>query len=279
MALDDVPSIRALIVDDEPLARDRLRKLLDEAPAVTVVGEAEDGPEAVTAIREKDPDLVFLDVQMPGMSGIDVIEEIGREALPVTVFVTAYDQYAIKAFDLSAVDYLLKPFDDERFERALRRARRQIESQEDDAISDRLLRLLRERDPSLLDEADARDEPYLERIAVQGQGKARIVPVDTLTHITADGSYAELHTGDDTYVIRERMKTLAARLDPDEFVRVHRSAIVRLDEIELILRGGGGDYAVRLKEGTRVSVSRSRIDTLQDRLGVDVLQRENSKNS
>lgn len=279
MALNDAPSVRALIVDDEPLARDRLHELLEEAPAVTVVGEAEDGPEAVRAIREKDPDLVFLDVQMPGMSGIDVIGKIGQEAMPVTVFVTAYDQYAIKAFDLAAVDYLLKPFDDERFEQALHRARQQIENQEDDAISDRLLRLLRERNPSLLDEADTRDESYLERIAVQGQGKARIVPVDTLTHITADGSYAELHTGDDTYVIRERMKTLAARLDPDEFVRVHRSAIVRLDEIELILRGGGGDYAVRLKDGTRVSVSRSRIDTVQDRLGVDVLQREDSANS
>jgi two-component system LytT family response regulator len=273
MALDDSP-IRALIVDDEPLARERLHELLDEAPGVTVIGDAEDGPEALAAIQEQDPDLVFLDVQMPGMSGIDVIEKIGPDQMPVTVFVTAYDQYAIKAFDLAAVDYLLKPFDDERFEQALTRAREQIASQEDEAISERLLRLLQERDPSLLEEESARDEPYLERIAVQGRGKARIVPVDDLTHITADGSYAELHTTEDTYVIRERMKTLAARLDPDAFVRVHRSAIVRLDEIELILRGGGGDYAVRLNDGTRLSVSRSRIDELQDRLGVDVLQRD-----
>jgi two-component system LytT family response regulator len=278
MTLDDSP-IRALVVDDEPLARERLHELLDEAPGVAVIGDAEDGPEALAAIQEQDPDLVFLDVQMPGMSGIDVIEEIGPEAMPVTVFVTAYDQYAIKAFDLAAVDYLLKPFDDERFEQALQRAREQIASQEDEAISDRLLRLLRERDPSLLEEESERDDPYLERIAVQGRGKARIVPVDDLTHITADGSYAELHTGEDTYVIRERMKTLAARLDPEAFVRVHRSAIVRLDEIELILRGGGGNYAVRLNDGTRLSVSRSRIDELQDRLGVDVLQREDTMDS
>ena len=128
----------------------------------------------------------------------------------------------------------------------------------------------------MLDDADSNEESYLERIAVQGQGKARIVSVDDVTHIIADGSYAELHTDDDTYVIRERMKTLAARLDPDAFVRVHRSAIVQLDEIELVLRGGGGDYAVRLEEGTRVSVSRSRVDELQDRLGVDVLQRDDS---
>ncbi len=275
MTRDNTASIRALVVDDEPLARERLHELLHETPGVTVVGDAEDGPEAVDAIRDEDPDLVFLDVQMPGMSGIDVIEEVGQAEMPVTVFVTAYDQYAIKAFDLAAVDYLLKPFDDERFEEALRRARDHIESQED-AIPDRLLRLLRERDPSLLDDAESDEESYLERIAVQGRGKARIVPVDDVTHITADGSYAELHTDDDTYVIRERMKTLAARLDPDDFVRVHRSAIVRLDEIELVLRGGGGDYAVRLKEGARVSVSRSRVDELQDRLGVDVLQRDDS---
>ncbi|PSQ79071.1 MAG: DNA-binding response regulator [Bacteroidetes bacterium QS_1_63_11] len=275
MTFDDPASIRVLVVDDEPLARERLHELLHEAPGVTVMGTAEDGPEAVDAIRDESPDLVFLDVQMPGMSGIDVIEEVGQAEMPVTVFVTAYDQYAIKAFDLAAVDYLLKPFDDERFEEALRRARKHIESQED-AIPDRLLRLLHERDPSLLDDADSNEESYLERIAVQGRGKARIVSVDDITHIIADGSYAELHTDDDTYVIRERMKTLAARLDPDAFVRVHRSAIVQLDEIELILRGGGGDYAVRLKEGTRVSVSRSRVDELQDRLGVDALQRDDS---
>ena len=276
---NDASSIRTLIVDDEPLARERLHELLDEAPGVTVADDAEDGPEAVDAIREQAPGLVFLDVQMPGMSGIDVIEEIGQDRMPVTVFVTAYDQYAIKAFDLAAVDYLLKPFDYERFEQALRRAREQVASQDDDAISGRLLRLLRERDPSLLEEESARDAPYLERIAVQGRGKARIVPVDDLTHITADGSYAELHTGEDTHVIRERMKTLAARLDPDEFVRVHRSAIVRLNEIELILRGGGGNYAVRLNDGTRLSVSRSRIEELQDRLGVDVLQRDDATDS
>jgi len=275
MTFDDPASIRVLVVDDEPLARERLHELLHETPGVTVMGTAEDGPEAVDAIRDESPDLVFLDVQMPGMSGIDVIEEVGQAEMPVTVFVTAYDQYAIKAFDLAAVDYLLKPFDDERFEEALRRARKRIESQED-AIPDRLLRLLRERDPSVLDDPSSGEESYLERIAVQGQGKARIVSVDDITHITADGSYAELHTGDDTYVIRERMKTLTARLDPDAFVRVHRSAIVRLDEIEMVLRGGGGDYAVRLKDDTRVSVSRGRVGELQERLGVDVLQREDT---
>jgi len=270
------PPIRTLIVDDEPLARERLRELLDDRPDVTVIGEAEDGLEAAEVIRETEPDLVFLDVQMPGLNGIDVIEEVGREQMPVTVFVTAYDQYAIKAFDLAAVDYLLKPFDDERFEQAFERARDRIVDQDADAISRRLLRMLREKDPSLFEDETASEEPYLERIAVQGRGKARIVSVDEITHITADGSYAELHTPDGTHVIRERMKALASRLDPSEFVRVHRSAIVRLDEVELILRSGGGNYAVRLEDGTTVSVSRGRIEELQERLGVDVVQRDDS---
>ena len=269
-------TIRALIVDDEPLARERLRGLLDDRPDVAVIGEAEDGLAAAEAIQEQAPNLVFLDVQMPGLNGIDVIEEVGREQMPVTVFVTAYDQYAIKAFDLAAVDYLLKPFDDERFEQAFERARERIADQDTDAISRRLLHMLQEKDPSLLEDEAAPDEPYLERIAVQGRGKARIVSVDDITHITADGSYAELHTADGTHVIRERMKALAARLDPADFVRVHRSAIVRLDEVELILRSGGGNYAVRLEDGTTVSVSRGRIEELQERLGVDVVQRDDS---
>ena len=269
-------AIRTLIVDDEPLARERLRELLDHRPDVAVIGEAEDGLAAAEAIQEQAPNLVFLDVQMPGLNGIDVIEEVGREQMPVTVFVTAYDQYAIRAFDLAAVDYLLKPFDDERFEQAFERARNRIADRDTDAISRRLLRMLQEKDPSLLEDETAPDEPYLERIAVQGRGKARIVSVDDITHITADGSYAELHTADGTHVIRERMKALAARLDPADFVRVHRSAIVRLDEVELILRSGGGNYAVRLEDGTTVSVSRGRIEELQERLGVDVVQRDDS---
>lgn len=275
MSSSNPPPLEALIVDDEPLARERLRELLDDRHDVTVVGEADDGLDAVELIRDKRPDLVFLDVQMPGMSGIDVVEEVGREEMPVTVFVTAYDQYAIKAFDLAAIDYLLKPFDDERFEEALTRARERIVDQEADTISRRLVTLLKERDPELLEEVNSADDgSYLERIAVQGRGKVRIVSVEDISHITADGSYAELHTADDTYVIRERMKTLASRLDPRQFVRVHRSVIVRIDEVEMILRGGGGDYGVRLRDGTTLSVSRGRIDELQDRLGVDVIQRE-----
>ncbi len=266
-------SLRILIVDDEPLARDRLEELLAERTDVSTVAAATDGMEAIGALRSRDFDLVFLDVQMPGRSGIDVIEAVGVDAMPTTVFVTAYDEYAVQAFDLAAVDYLLKPFDDARFEQAMERARDRIDDRAADALSQRLLRMLKERDPSLLEEDAPSDEPFLERIAVQGRGQARIVSVDDITHITADGSYAELHTSDGTYPVRERMKTLASRLDPEAFVRVHRSAIVRLDEIELLLRGSGGDYGVRLQDGTTVSVSRGRIDELQDRLGVTAVSR------
>jgi two-component system LytT family response regulator len=258
--------LRVLIVDDEPLARDRIQELLQDADAI-VVGEAEDGEEAVRLIRELNPDLVFLDVQMPGMNGIDVVETVGAETMPFTVFVTAYDQYAIKAFEVSAVDYLLKPFDDARFAEALQRVQERIDERAGRNATQTLRRLLDEHQGA----ADADDRPPLERIAVQSRGQVRIVPVDAITHITADGSYAELHTNDDTHVIRERMKTLAERLDPDTFVRIHRSAIVRIDEVASILRSGGGDYAVRLHDGTRLSLSRGRVDTLKERLGVEGL--------
>ena len=264
---DAASPLRVLIVDDEPLARDRIQELLQEEDAI-VVGEAEDGEETVRRIRELEPDLVFLDVQMPGMNGIDVVETVGAEAMPFTVFVTAYDQYAIKAFEVSAVDYLLKPFDDERFAEALRRVRQRIDERADRNATETLRRLLDEHQGGA---ADADDRPPLERIAVQSRGQVRIVSVEEVTHITADGSYAELHTEDGTHVIRERMKTLADRLDPDTFVRIHRSAIVRIDEIASILRSGGGDYAVRLHDGTRLSLSRGRVDTLKERLGVDGL--------
>ncbi|MEM1128104.1 MAG: LytTR family DNA-binding domain-containing protein [Bacteroidota bacterium] len=261
--------LRVLVVDDEPLARQRLADLLAGAPEAEVVGEIENGTAAVRAIRTLRPDLVFLDVQMPGLTGPEVVREVGPAAMPVTVFVTAFDEYALKAFELSALDYLLKPFDDERFEQALERARAQVRLQAMGTATDRLQRLL-EATGQALDvgaPADAKGG-YLERIAVEMRGQIRIVPVDQVTHITADGPYAELHTGADTFLIRERMQTLEQRLDPDRFFRIHRSVIVCLDRIESLLHSAGGDYAVRLQDGTRLKVSRSRRDDLAARLGI-----------
>ena len=257
-------SLRVLIVDDEPLARQRLADLLEASDGVEVVGEADSGRDAVVAIREYAPDLVFLDVQMPGKTGLEVVEEVGPEHMPLTIFVTAYDRYALKAFDVAAVDYLLKPFDDERFDQALERAKKTIRLQNVDKAKDRLLELLR-------DEEDAPQASYLERIAVDMRGKVKVVPVEQIDYISASGPYAELHVGDKAYLVREQMQTLEERLNPDQFFRIHRSTIVRLDLIESLHHSAGGDYAISLTTGQRLKVSRSRRDDLARRLGLENL--------
>ena len=254
-------TVRVVIVDDEPLARQHVADRLSDEENVEVVGEADNGNDAVEVIRRLRPDIVFLDVQMPGLDGIDVVDTIGADEMPATIFTTAFDQYALKAFDRAAVDYLLKPFDDERFSQAFRRARKAIELQE----VDRMARRLR----SLLAEDDASEKPaahYLDRIPVESRGQVRVVPVAKIDYITASGPYAELHVGDRAYAVRERMQTLEERLDPAVFLRVHRSVIVRLDRVDAMLRSPGGDYGVRLKDGTTLSVSRARRDELERRL-------------
>ncbi|HET8772622.1 MAG TPA: LytTR family DNA-binding domain-containing protein [Thermoanaerobaculia bacterium] len=231
--------LRVLIVDDEMLARQRIEDLLAKEENVVIAGTASDGVAAVEAIREMHPDLVFLDVQMPGKSGVDVVKELGVE-MPATVFVTAYDQHAVQAFELEAVDYLVKPFDDERFEQAFRRARRRA--------------------------AESRE--YVDRIPVELRGQIRAVPVNRIEYITASGPYAELHIEGKTFTVRERMQALEERLDPQRFFRIHRSAIVRIDMIDVFLRHAGGDYGVRLKNGAELSVSRSKREELEALLGI-----------
>jgi len=233
-------ALRVFIADDEPLAREHIIDRLGHEEDVEVIGTADNGDDALTEIRRLEPDLVFLDVQMPGLSGMEVAEQLGDE-MPRTIFCTAFDQYAIKAFEVAAVDYLLKPFDDERFHEAFRRARKSIE-----------------REP--------RKSPYLQRIPVEMRGQMRVVPVEKIDYITASGPYAELHAGERTFAVRERMQQLEEQLDPAVFMRVHRSVIVRLDRIDVMLRSAGGDYAVRLEDGTELSVSRSRREALEERL-------------
>ena len=277
-------TLRVLIADDEPLARARLEDLLRRDPAVEVVGTAADGDEAVEEIGRLRPDLVFLDVQMPGKTGVEVVRAVGPERMPATVFVTAYDQFALQAFELAAVDYLLKPYDDERFEQAFQRARRQVELSEVGALTERLLTLLQggavpaaaspslsaaqqASAPAAADPAATRSAP-IERIAVEMKGQVRVVPVGDIEYITASGPYAEIHTHERGYIIRERMQALEERLDPARFLRIHRSVIVRLDLIDALLRGGGGDYSVRLKNGVKLKVSRTRVEELERRMGV-----------
>jgi two-component system LytT family response regulator len=246
---ESTPSrLRVLVVDDEAPIRRHVQALLGRAPDVDVVAAAEDGLAAVDAIRRLAPDVVFLDVQMPGLSGMDVVRAVGA-AMPPTVFVTAHDRYAVDAFDVAAVDYLVKPFDDERFARALVRAREAV------------ARRAGGRDAAAT-EAIARGA-YLERIAVQIRGELRPVLVDDIERITASGVYAELHVGGRSHLVRESLQKLEEALDPAEFLRVHRSAIVRLDRVTAFRRVPGGDAEVRLHSGVWVRVSRRRRDALE----------------
>ena len=260
--------VRVLVVDDEPLARMRIEDLLSHVEGAELAGTAANGVEAVERIRALRPDVVFLDVQMPGKTGIEVVREIGPDAMPVTIFVTAFDQFAVQAFDVAAVDYLVKPFDDERFEAAFARARQRLALEGLGALRERLLAVLQDPAAAPAQPPGSAAAAYLERIAVEMRGKVKSVPVDQIDYIVASGPYAELHVGDRRYLIREAMQTLEERLDPSRFMRVHRSMIVRLDLIETLHRGAGGDYEVQLKNGARVKVSRSRREALERWLGV-----------
>jgi two-component system, LytTR family, response regulator len=273
------PNLRVLIVDDEALGRQRLEDLLRHEEGVEIAGFADNGDSAIDAIRTVKPDLVFLDVQMPRRTGLEVVREIGPENMPPTIFVTAYDRYALDAFDVAAVDYLVKPFDDERFEQAFRRARKMIGLTELGKLSEQLRTVLNAgasatpgaaplpaAAPAALSDSVATG--YLERIAVEMRGQVRVVPVATIEYIAASGPYAEIHVGERTYIIRERMQTLEERLDPTDFFRIHRSVIVRLDQIETLLREAGGDYAVQLRCGARLSVSRNRVEPLEKWMGL-----------
>jgi two-component system LytT family response regulator len=251
-------NLRVVVADDEPLARQRIEDLLAKERGVEVVGAASTGDEAEEMIRTAKPDLIFLDVQMPGKTGLQVVDAVGAEQMPATIFVTAFDQFALRAFEVAAIDYLLKPFDDERFVQALQRARKAIELKEVERITHRLLDFLHEQPRP----------KYLERISVESRGQVRVVPVTRIDYITASGPYAELHVADKTYAVRERMQTLEEQLDPSIFFRIHRSAIVRLDRIDTLLHRPGGDYALRLKDGTELDVSRARRDELEMRLGI-----------
>jgi two-component system LytT family response regulator len=256
--------LRVLIVDDEPLASQRVQHLLDEQPNVSVVGTCGDGRSAIEAIRRTSPDVVVLDMKMPRGSGLDVVRKIGPEQMPVTIFVTAHDDFAVEAFELAATDYLLKPYSDERFEEAFRRARARLEMKD--------LGTVREQLRAVLDASGGHGEgeggpSYLRRIAVQNRGRMRVIPVAEIDCIVSSGVYAELVIGRERHLIRASLNTLETRLDPEHFLRIHRSAIVKLDEVRVLLRERGGSYLVQLENGTRLPVGRSRREELERRLG------------
>jgi two-component system LytT family response regulator len=254
--MQNVPT-RVLIVDDEPLARERLRTLLADEPGIQVAGEAADGGSAADAIRALNPDLVFLDVQMPGSSGFDVIEEVGADKMPFVVFVTAYDRYALRAFDVHALDYLLKPFDRERFRQALGRARQQLERIGGD-LERRLIALVKDLKPA---------QSRVDRFVVKSSGRVFFVRNDEIDWIEAAGNYVKLHVGADSHLFRETMNSVEARLDPDLFFRIHRSHIVNIERIRELQPWFNGEYVVFLKNGTRLTLSRGYREKLQERVG------------
>ena len=256
--------IKTLIVDDEPLARRNLRVLLEKDPQIEILDECRNGREAVKAIQALSPDLIFLDIQMPEMDGFDVLERAGPEHIQAIVFVTAFDQYALKAFDVHALDYLLKPFDDERFAHALHRAKSQIEACEINRLSKRLLALLEERDSERKVAVAQKD--YLTRLMIKASGRVVLLKVSEIDFIEADGNYAKLHVGRKAHLLREKMNDLEGRLDPAKFVRIHRSIIVNLDRIKEMHPHFNGDYIVVLQDGQKLRLSRTRRENLEARL-------------
>jgi two-component system LytT family response regulator len=260
--------IRVLIVDDEPLGRRRVEEALRSHADVEVVGSVADGAAAIEEIRRLRPNLVFLDVQMPRMTGLDVVRALGPE-MPLTIFVTAYDRHAVDAFDLAATDYLVKPFDDDRFDQALERARKNLRVETSEKMRERLLEVLGELPPIVAAPPGASaSAKYLERIPVESRGEVRFVPTADIEAIVASGAYAELVAGNQRHLIRETMNALEEQLDPARFIRIHRSSIVAVDSVDTLLRGAGGDYEVKMKNGARLAVSRGRRAELEERLGI-----------
>jgi two-component system LytT family response regulator len=243
-----------LIVDDEPLAREGLRMLLTGDPQVTAISEAKNGREAVTAIRESRPDLVFLDVQMPAIDGFQVVQEVGPEQMPAVVFVTAHDQYAIRAFEINALDYLLKPVTAERFHQALDRAKARLSHGEE--MSLRMVSLL---------EAMANPSPYAKRLAIRSGSRTLFVPVDDIEWIQAAENYVELHQieGSPCHLLQATMNTLEASLNPETFLRIHRSLIVNVGRIKELQPAGHGEYVVVLRSGARLQSGRSYHEKLK----------------
>jgi two-component system, LytTR family, response regulator len=247
------PPIRVLIVDDEPLAREGIRLRLTDEPDVEIVGECGDGPEAVRLIRALAPDLVFLDVQMPGLDGFGVVDAVGVEAMPTVVFVTAFDRFALRAFEAHALDYLLKPLDEKRFADALSRARSRLGGTRDGRLDERLSALIE----------GLRGPSYLERFSVPVGHRVTFVRVDRVSWIVSEGNYARLHADGASYLVRDTMQALEGKLDPARFVRIRRSTIVRIECIQDLEPLFQGEFLVRLRDGTRLTSTRGYRDRLQ----------------
>jgi two-component system LytT family response regulator len=249
--------LRALIVDDEPLARRGVILRLRKFKGVEIVGECVDGPSAVESILALSPDVVFLDVQMPGMNGFDVLRALPRENMPNVIFLTAYEQHALRAFEVHALDYLLKPVDDARFAAAIGRARKSVDSALKTTMAQRVLEML-----------DRTSEKYATRFSVQTGSRIQIVLAEDIEWIGAAGDYVELHAGGRSHLLRETMASLEQRLDPANFLRIHRSRIVRTDSIQELRSIENREFSVKLSDGSQHRSSRTFADRLESWLAL-----------
>jgi two-component system LytT family response regulator len=250
--------IRTLIVDDEPLARERIRHLLRKEPDIDILAECADGRDAVAAIGKHKPDLVFLDVQMPELDGFGVLEQLDRSAMPAIVFVTAYDQFALRAFEVHALDYLLKPFDGARFKKTLEHARKRIQREPSEELSRRVAELLADLKPA---------SKQQNRLAIKSAGKVLFLRIDEIDWVEAADNYVNLHVGNATHLHRETMAALEARLPSDKFMRINRSTMVNVERIKELQPMFHGEYAVILRTGARLTLSRGYREKLNQLLG------------
>jgi two-component system LytT family response regulator len=254
----DAKQIRALVVDDEPLARGMIREMLEHDPEAEFVGECANGREAIDAIRSLSPDIVFLDVQMPELGGFEVLDSFKEDELPTIIFVTAYDQYALRAFEVHACDYLLKPFDRERFDKAWQRAKGSVAEDRANRRDSRIL--------ALLEELKARSQ-YIERLVIKAEGRVFFLDVDDIHYIEAEGNYVGVHNGQKSYLLRETISGLESQLDPKKFLRIHRSAIVKIDKIKELQPWFHGEYRVILEGGKQLMLSRNYRANMQAAVG------------
>lgn len=246
--------IRTVIVEDEPLARERLRALLGKDPEINIVAECGDGRSAVVAINEHQPDLVFLDIQLPERNGFDVIADLGASKLPAIVFVTAYDRFAVKAFEVHAIDYLLKPFDAERFSQALKHAKSQIGKPDSPGKGEAIRELVGDVRP---------DRSGTKRISIKTSGKLVLIRTDEIDFVEAADNYVKVHVGGDVHVVRDTLGAFESRLPGDDFVRISRSCVINLDRVKELQPLEYGEYEVLLLDGTRLRLTRGYRQNLQ----------------
>ncbi len=257
-----------LIVDDEILARNRIRNLLKIRPEVSAIHECANGVEAVSFLLQQQVDILFLDIQMPDLDGFGVLRELEGSPLPIIVFTTAYDQFALRAFEVHALDYLLKPFDDDRFKTMLERAISQVKKERAEAFQKRIFGLLREEEPPQAEEVAMQERERNARFVVKSAGRICFVPAEEVEWIDAAGVYVQLHTKTKTHLLRDTMNRLETQLDPEKFARIHRSTIVNLNLVETLLPKDHGDYFVLLKNGKKLRLSRSYRESILEKLGV-----------